>query len=339
MSAAAVLFSYNPPAGGQNLFKISSPELLTGANSCAGGAFYSVSADSIVNNPALAAYEQRATLNAAGTMLFSGKDPSEKTIGGAFETGLLLPSRWYVYSFLLQGTFVPFHDMHLGNSVTFTGSIAKDLSEKLAVGLSADIGVSFGNDSDWLGAFNLGAFYNFGDFKFMRDIRFAAVLSNLGKPLKNTDLVGIDGSKAEKWPGIATLTMGTAATLFDSKYFDIGASLDFAFPSFQNFVLDAGLQMMICDIVKISSAWELDVRELANGHKNLIPAVAVGCKFIFSSKEGSLLANKGWAQSEISISGAWRQLYKNINAASAGAKINLGLVDTQAPEIMLWGEE
>ena len=41
----------------------------------------------------------------------------------------------------------------------------------------------------------------------------------------------------------------------------------------------------------------------------------------------------------MTVSGAWKQLYKNVNAVSAGAKINLGLKDTQAPEIILWGEK
>ena len=49
-----------------------------------------------------------------------------------------------------------------------------------------------------------------------------------------------------------------------------------------------------------------------------------------------MLAKTGWAQSEMTVSGAWKQLYKNINAVSVGATLNLGLEDTQAPEIILW---
>lgn len=335
----ASLFAYNPPAGGQNLFRISSPELLSGANSTCGGGFYSVSTDSVVNNPALTAFEQRVILNASGSLFFDGKDESGDTLGGAFEVGALIPSRWYVYSFMVQGVFVPFYDMHLGNTVTFNANVSKDFNDKLSVGLGANIGVSFGNDSDWMGGFNMGAFYNFGDFSFLKDIRFGTALLNLGKSLKNTNLVGITGEKAEYWPSIATFSTGAAAVLLDTKQFDIATSVDFSFPSFMNFVFDAGLQFMIFDIVKLSTSWEFDAKEFSNGHKNIIPSVGLSFKFTFSSKDGSLLANKGWQESEITVGATWRQLYKNINAVSAGAKLNLGLEDTQAPQIILWDQE
>jgi hypothetical protein len=32
-------------------------------------------------------------------------------------------------------------------------------------------------------------------------------------------------------------------------------------------------------------------------------------------------------------------MYKKINAVSAGAVLNLGLTDTKAPEITMWGEQ
>ncbi len=338
--AAAALYAYNPPAGGQNLFRVSSPELLTDGNSTAGGGFFNVSPDSIVNNPALTAFEQRVVLNLAGTMFFDSDDESDKSVGGAFETGLLIPSRWCVSSFLVQGVFVPFYDMHLGNSITFTANVAKDVTDKLSVGMGANVGVFYGYDSDWLGGLNMGAFYNYGDILFMKDLRFGAALLNIGKPLKNTEVVGITGDDfAKDWPGIATPKTGVAATLLSKPNFDIGASVDFSFPAFRDFVIDAGVQLLIFDAVKVSSSWEYDAREYSEGCKNIMPSVGVSFQFRFNSKDGSLLASKGWAQSEMTVSGAWKQMYKNVNAVSAGAKLNLGLKDTEAPEIILWGEE
>lgn len=335
---AAFVFAYNPPAGGENIFRLSSPELLMEGNSSTGGCFFSVSPDSAVNNPALTAFEQRVVLNASGTMMFDGKDASGSAVGGAMEAGLLIPSRWYVYSFLLQGVFVPFQDMNVGNSVSFTANAAKDLTDNFSVGIGANLGVAWGNSSDWLAGFNIGAFYNAGSVSFMKDLRFSAVLVNFGKPLSNMKLTGISGSECSIWPGPVTFGFGAAAVLFDSKSFDIASSLDFSFPTFQNFVADAAVQFMLFDSFKISSCWELNARELANGYKNIVPSVSLGFKFTFSSKDGSLLANKGWSQSEMTVNAGWRQLYENINAVSAGARINLGLKDTQAPEIILWND-
>lgn len=339
LCAGAALYAYNPPAGGQNLLRISSPELLSEGASAAGGALYSVSPDSVVNNPALTAFEQRAVLNLSGTMLFDSKDESDKSVGGAFEGGILLPSRWCVSSFLVQGVFVPFYDMHLGNSFNFTANVAKDVTDKLSVGVSAELGIFYGHNSDWRGGVNLGAFYDFGEAGFFKDIRFGAVLLNIGKQLGNTTVLGITGSEASEWPGIATPKIGAAATFFEQNNFKAGASLDFSFPSFQNFVCDAGLQLLFADVIKVSSSWEYDAREFSEGSKNILPSVGVSFQFKFNSKNGSLLAKKGWEQSEMTVSGAWKQLYKNVNAVSAGAKINLGLKDTQAPEIILWGEK
>ena len=56
---SACLFAYNPPAGGEYLFGISSPFQLTSAQSSAGGAFFDVTPASQVFNPALQAFEQR----------------------------------------------------------------------------------------------------------------------------------------------------------------------------------------------------------------------------------------------------------------------------------------
>ena len=41
----------------------------------------------------------------------------------------------------------------------------------------------------------------------------------------------------------------------------------------------------------------------------------------------------------MTVSGAWKQMYENINAVSAGAFLKLGLTDTKAPEVILWDEE
>ena len=98
-----------------------------------------------------------------------------------------------------------------------------------------------------------------------------------------------------------------------------------------DFIIDA--------LIKVYSSWEFDTQEFANDSKNLMPSVGVSFKFIFNSAQGSYLSNKGWDQSDMTVSGAWKQMYKNVNAVSAGAVLNLGLADTKAPEITMWGDQ
>lgn len=335
---SVLVYAYNPPAGGQNFLRITEPQLITGAASSAGGAVFNVTPSSVINNPALTAFEQRVVLDVAGTMLFDSSD-SDHTVGGAFQTGIVLPSRWCVSSFLLQGVWVPFENMQTGNSFNLNATFSKDVTDSLAVGIGADAGIFYGYGTDWRAGVNLGALYRLGDVAFLKDVRFGVSLLNLGKQWTDTSVLGITEDDASAWPGIATLRTGAAAVLYSAGIMDIGASMDISVPAFQNFVLDTGVQIEFNDFITVSSSWEYDVREYSEGAVNIMPSVGVSFKFIINSKEGSLLADKGWEQSEVTVSAAWQQLYETVNAASFGAVMNLGLKDSEAPEIFLWGEK
>ncbi len=338
LTVSSTLFAFNPPAGGQNFLRLTEPQLLSGAASTAGGGLFEVTPASVVVNPALTAFEQRIVLDVAGTVLYD-TDDSDKSIGGAFQTGLLVPSRWGVGSVLMQGVWVPCHSMQLGNTINFNANFSKDVTDRLVVGMGAQFSFFYGYGTDWMGTVNMGALYNFGDLYFMKDLRFGAALMNIGKVFADTEVYGIKGGYAAEWPGLATPKTGVAATMLTLDNMVLGASFDLSFPEFQNFVIDTGAQMTFLNIFKVSMAWEYDAREFAEGWKNVTPSLGISCKFQFNSKDGSMMANKGWQQSEITVSSAYQQMYENIHAVSLGALLNLGLKDTQAPEIILWGEE
>ena len=353
---SANLFAYNPPAGGQNVLRLTEPNLITGANSAAGGGLFYTTPASIINNPALTAWEQRITLDVAGT-LFLNSNTDEPygghSLGEGFEGALLIPSRWCVSTLLFQGVWTKAFDMPIGDSINFTGGVSKDITDEVSVGMTGTFGYLYGDitKSDWTANLGLGAYYNYGDFSFMRNLRFGLSILNIGKMYAGKDeALGIKTAKAIRngdsgsdattmWPGIATIRIGAAAELVSTGDMSLGASLDFACPGFQNFVVDLGLQCLIFDMIRVSTSWEMDVQEFSNDAKNILPSVGVSFKFLFNSKEGSYLANKGWAQSDMTVSGAWKQMYKKINAVSAGAVLNLGLTDTKAPEITMWGEQ
>ncbi|WP_407429105.1 hypothetical protein [Treponema sp.] len=334
------LFAYNPPAGGQNVLRLTEPQLIYGANSSAGGAIFGVTPASIINNPALTAWEQRVTLDLAGTMLLSSNSADDKSVGTAFEGGILIPSRWCVSTFLFQGIWAEFIDMPVGDSINFTAGVSKDITDQVSVGISADYGYLFGKaGKDWTASASLGCYYDYGSLFFMKNLRFGVSMNNIGKVYTDSNTLGITDSKADAWPGLCTPRTGIAATMVSTDIMDMGLSFDLSYPAFQNIVVDAGLQLQFWDFLKVAAAWEYDAREFSNGAKNIMPSVGLSFKFTFSAKDGSYLSNKGWEQSEITVSGTWKQLYKNINAVSAGAIMNLGMTDTKAPEISLWDEE
>ena len=359
---SASLFAYNPPAGGQNVLRLTSPWLLTGAASAAGGPLFGITPASIVNNPALTAWEQRITLDVGATLFINSNtdDPYDgNKVGEGFQGGLLIPSRWCVSTILFQGIWTEAFDMPISDSVNILGGLSKDITDQVSVGMTAHFGYLYGDfvDSDWTASAALGAYYNHGDIAFMQDVRFGVSLNNLGKMYSaSEDSPGIktakdirdavdsgtpaalSPSKTSLWPSIATLRTGVAATMLKTDAVALGLSLDFAFPGFQNFVTDVGLQLQIKDFLKISSAWEFDVQEFANDAKNLLPSVGISVKFVFR-QNGSYMTKHGWEQSDMTVAAAWKQMYKEINAISAGAILNLGMADTKAPEITLWGED
>ena len=341
---AGGLFAYNPPAGGQNLQRLSSPTSLTGAGSAAGGALYEVLPASIFNNPALPAFEQRIILSAGVTALTDSED-GDGDLGDykslalpSLEAGLLVPSRYGVATAMTQFIMAPLIDMPLGYSFGVAGNVAKDITDQVSVGVTASFGVFWGFTSDWTLSIGLGAFYDYGDIGFLKDVRFGMALLNLGKMYNETEVLGISWSDyGNNWPGVATPRMGAAATLLDAGKLQVGCSLDLSFPSFQDFVTDIGLQVQYASFLKLATSWEYDVRECNWGRKSLLPSLGLSFKFQFHSKEDSTITKfAGGQESEMTVSGGWHQLYENVNAFSAGAVLKLGLEDRDPPVIILW---
>ena len=332
--------AYNPPVNGENFLELSSPRQLTNAASSAGGGLFYASPESLIVNPALLASEQRVDLNLAGTMLFSSNFEDAKNIGGAFQFGILVPTKFAVYSGYLNGTLVNFNDMDLGNSINIKGGISKEITDKLNVGLNLNSGVFWGANTDWSLSANMGFVYNLGKLAFMNDFRYSAALLNLGKNYTNTTLPGIrDGVDTGWFPMLGTLRIGAAAILYENSIIKLGASMDLSTPAFMNAIADLGLQFSVKDMLFISVADKFNMRELVNKHVNVIPSVGLTFRFTFDVKNNEYLEKNGWSQSEMSTSVAWKQLYKNINAASAGVDLNLGLKDETPPVITIRFED
>ena len=146
----SALSAYNPPVGAEDFDLLTSPANLSGANSVTGGALFDAGANSIIVNPALAAKEQRVNLNVGYTFLFSTEDINESHIGMAAQTGILIPFKLYIFTGYLDFVSSPFIEMHLGNSINAKAGLAKEITEKLDVGLSASGGYTWIKDNnDW----------------------------------------------------------------------------------------------------------------------------------------------------------------------------------------------
>ncbi len=328
---AAALFAYDPPVGGDNADIFLSPALLGGGTSVTGGAFGATSSTALPAglsaNPALGAGEQRIVLDASWIGLLGTGD--EEGLGHSVNLGFLIPTRAAVVAANLNFLTSPFEALPLGTSGTINASISKDLTDNfyLGAGLTASAGDNWGVAGD------LGALYLAGDKAFFKNIRFGAALTGLGRPFTPAT-TGINGGAATGFTSLATPRLGIAATLLSESKVKIGASLDLSAPTFQNMIVDAGLEAVIMDIITLKSGWNFNLLESVNDRASLIPSVGLGVNLkLKSGNSESFLARNGWSQSEITPHAAFKPMYNGITGIGAGLNIRLGVSDTRAPQI------
>ena len=314
---AAGLSAYNPPAGGQNMYVLSSPLQLTSASSAAGGAIFYPGPYSAAFNPALPALEQRITLDAGFSVL------AANNFNSALQTGILIPTKRFVASGMLQGVFLNSDKIDLDNSINLKMGLSKEIAARISVGFNVTGGVIWGSDSDWLLNGDIGALYRRESLGFMKDFRVGVSVLNLGKTFTDKKLIGIkDKDKdilvnkhsVDSFPNFATVRAGAAALFVDNGIIKLGPSLDITTTAFQNVIFD--------------------------GYSNFMPAIGLGVKFDFKTKNNEYLKKHSWDASEMLVAAAWQQRYDSIQAVSAGAVIKLGQQDTDPPVITIWdGEE
>lgn len=330
-------FAYNPSVEGENLFLLTTPHSIGDGASVAGGALQYVTAEQIVVNPAAVGIEQRLVLNLGATGFF-GKEENSK-FGGALNFGMIIPSSYGVFTFLSQGIFVNFPTLDLGNSATLRAGFSKDITDNLLIGI--DIGGTFGNSWGVFG--DLGFIYNFGTpslLPFMKDFRIGGSFTSLGymyHPKSESPLY--ENEAQTGFPSMITPHIGIAGTVLSAEKLSAGLAFDLSFPTFQNILFDAGLQVLIIDMIRIKTGWEFNLRETLAKKATFYPSVAISVKIGIKTDDESFLAKKGWQQSELEPSVGYKYLSNDIQAVSVGFATHLGLNDTAAPVIKLWGEE
>src|SRR5574344_834897 len=343
LAVASSLFAYNPPVGGESIYRITEPNLLSDSGSASGGPLFTVVPGSITFNPALTALNQRILLDVSYTGLFdtNSVNTSDKKYGQGFQLGVVIPTKWCVSTFDMQGLFIGLPEMDVGDSFIMHAGVSKDVTEQLYIGMNMYTGFYFGSGSDFTIGADLGMLYMLKDMGFLKSPRLGVSLMNLGKPITgNYSVIGLDGTDKDiSYPGIITPHVSFAATRFEIKKISCGFSADLAVPFFQNAVFDTAVAFAFADIVRLSVGWEANARELAKGNSVNLPSIGLSVKFALNTS-GISKKNADWSKSEMSVSSAWQQLYGGIEAVSAGAIVNLGMKDTAAPEIILWnGEE
>ncbi len=344
--SASCLFAYNPPYGGEEIFRLTNPVLMSGAASASGGPNYTIVPSSITYNPALTASEQRIDLDVSGTLFFNldkvdieGAD-SDESIGGGFQVGMIIPTRWTVLTWTTSGLFSDFYGMDLRKTIISHVGASKELTENLSLGANAYLGFYTGSGSDFSVGADLGALYRLGDLGTLKSSRVGLAFLNLGKPA-DYDTIGIDEKKSSSsYPSIFTPRVSFAADFLEMQQWVGSFSTDLAFPAFQNCICDLGLGFDYNNTISLSLGAQANIREIAEGKMDGLSSFSLGVsiRLGITSKKMSE-KNADWEQSEVIPSFATQYLYSGILATSFGCRLDLGLKDTEAPEIYVWNEE
>lgn len=337
LCVCGLVCAYNPPADGELLYQLVTPQILSNGASAAGGALPYTTAEHTAINPALTAGEQRVVVNLGATGLL-GPD-SDPVFGLAGHAGLVIPTKYGVFTGMLQSVTTKFQLMNFGSSATIRGGFAKDITDSIYVG--ASLATTFGKSFSAFG--DLGVLWNKGKISklpWLKDVRIGFSLTELGLPYKNPEADGLFDRAVSGFPGWVTPRAGIAGTVLSAEKLTAGVSADISLPSFQNVVADFGLQLLAFDMIRIKTGWEFNLCETLAGTATYLPDVAISVKIGFSSKkDDGFLTEHGWQQSELVPSVGYRYLDDGVSAYSAGISAHLGLKDTEAPVIELWSEE
>lgn len=325
--AAPLIFSYNPPPGGDSTNTFFSPELLGGNSSVTGGPFAASLPGELTVNPALSAGEQRIALDASYASIISAGN--ESGIGHLVNIGALYPTRKGVFGGSVHFITSPFISLPLNTAGFLHGSFSKDLTDSLymGVGLLASTGDGWGLSGE------LGILYRAGDIAFLKDAKIGFSLTGLGRAF-TPDTWGLDGANPTGYPSAFTPHAGIAGTLVSTNDVKLGMSVDVSTPTVQNFVLDTGIEAVIKDRVTLRTGWNFNMKESIKKAQTYIPSFGVGVNLKLNSpKKDSFLARKGWAQSEMTPSLGVKPLYEDLYAIGGGVNIRLGITDTKPPVI------
>lgn len=332
--SSAALFAYNPPLGGEELFRLTNPEMLSGsASSAAGGPFYNVIPSSITYNPALPAGNEIITIDVAGTILanMDKEYDGDDSMGAGFEAGVLYPTKYGTFTFVTNGIFSEMCGLPVRKVWDFHLGAAKDFTDWLSVGVNVYYRAYMGTGSDFAVGADVGALAKLGDIAFLKNVRLGASVLNMGKAA-DYETLGMDWEKENsKYPTLFMPRASAAATVFEAGNWKGAMSADVALPLFvANCITDLAFEFEYAEKLKLTLAWQYNLRESVEQGADGINTIALGVSYKFGINAGKAGA------SNITPAFAMQDLYTGILAVSGGARLDLGQKDTSGAEIEMW---
>ncbi len=272
-------------------------------------------------NPAASAAQQRTVLDAGYTALTDLGNG--QGFGSAAALGLSVPEPYAVWSAGLDFVSTPstMTALPFGTALGMRGGIAKDLFPNFFVGSALNLTLG---DQGWGAGLDLGVMQLLGDHGLLKDLRWGAVLSGLGK------------SYSDALTPPFTLSAGMRAFIVRTDDWRIALGADISVPSFQDLGFDLSTGISYRGVVTLRANWDQDLRELMDGSsKSLLPSFGLTAVIpLKPAPAGSNLAKQGWDQAELQPAVVAAPLYDGIWAFGGSATIPIGAIGNTPPKIV-----
>ena len=309
---------YKPPYGAENIYDFSSPASFSGGASF----LFANPAQGGMLNPSVGGSGQLTALDAnymtavdlSGEQGWGGHilniAGSHPTIAGVFSW-----SARFLYS---QMASLDLGIIGLGNLL-----FSKSLYEDLLVGVGIRGGVGSNDTFDWALTGDLG-FLHSPVVEGLNDFRWGAGLRDFGKTFASA-------SGKTAYPSPFTPVIGAGFTPIDTKFLDIGVSMDLSFPYVQNIRLSAAVEVGLFDTVDLRVSSTYDLREIIDPEIELgsfIPNFGLCASFSTESPARNF---------EAQTSGG--PITDNLWGFGLGVNLVLGQEDETPPEIFVSGPD
>ncbi|MDR1933049.1 MAG: gliding motility-associated C-terminal domain-containing protein [Spirochaetales bacterium] len=329
--AAGLFADYNPPDGGEELYDLVSPLALAGGPSL-------VSTESPLAgaiNPAASALAQRISLDLNYIGLADFNDDGWE--GHVVNLGAGFPTRYGVLAGSVQYLSSVIDQMYLGQMGTLRASFAKDLYSDLLVGAGLHFtGGSAGRagSSDFGLAADFGFIHFPGDFFGLENFRWGATLRNAGKWYAPVE-------ERSAFPSPFTPALGAGFTAAHTSDLVLDLTADICFPAVQNFRAGFGAGLTYKEWISLNASTRFDLRQTIDddlARRSPIPAFAISVIFKTDLKTDiraadDFIRRHDWERSDGTFRLAAAPLHKGIIAMGAGVTVNLGVADTNPPQV------
>ena len=314
--------------GTTDLLRLQSGKTITGAAGILGPA------DSLVSrlNPALQGEETIRSVS-INYSLINNPEESLPYAGSVLGAGITLPMDYGVITAGLDGLLLN-QQADIQGYTGLYGNISKQVYPDMLLGAGITTGFGSGSSQmDWRLAADLGFIYKLGNVAGLRNMRWSAVLREIGKGF-NPDGNGLS------YPPVFTPALGLG--------FDYGPervkgnlSAEIAVPSFQDAELEIRNGLTFFNTAELSVSVKVGARDLIDGAytaSSLPVKGAIGVKFpaylgFLSGIAGG--KKKDYEKSDIRIDGGFSMPSNDMWVESLHLRADLGTYDTDGPTVKI----